>query len=185
MLVALDKDGTLVEPWSSSAFVQNPRDQRLLPNAKERIGELKAMGATLVIASNQAGVAAKHKTLESAIAEMRFCLSLLPEIQYGFLCPDFDGRQCYYLKSSLPKDLIAFPAHSNPEVVGLIGKFRKPDPGMLLLAEMLHPNTKDGCIMVGDRPEDQAAAIAAGFSFVDAETWRSGEVTICERLKSR
>jgi D-glycero-D-manno-heptose 1,7-bisphosphate phosphatase len=149
MLVIIDKDGTLVEPWSFSQFIQNPRDQRLLPNVKERIAELKQIGATIAIASNQGGVASGHKLLESAIEEMRFCMSLLPEIQYGYFCPDFEGRQCYYLNSCLPTELIAYPAHSKPEAVELIGKFRKPDPGMLLLADMHHPSTKGDRIMVG------------------------------------
>jgi len=41
---------------------------------------------------------------------------------------------------------------------------------MLNLA--IHIHQPDKALMVGDRPEDQAAALAAGIQFQHAQSWR-------------
>ena len=172
MLVIVDKDGTLVEPASGSKFVQNPTDQRLLPGVAEHIAELAGMGATIVIASNQRGVAAGHKSLEDAIAEMRFCLKLLPEINYALFSPDFEGEELWKVEHpSLGRGDAGICDRGSE--LGLYGRYRKPEPGMLNYASELYPDA----IMIGDRPEDAQAA-AAGIPFVDAEAWRTGAIKI-------
>jgi D-glycero-D-manno-heptose 1,7-bisphosphate phosphatase len=190
MLVILDKDGTLVEPASGAEFVQSPTDQRLLLGVKERISELKELGATIVIASNQGGVAAGHKSLADAIAEMRYCLELLPEIETGFFAHTYEGDYFYAVGTGIEDNhchlgigdyLASAPAledYSESELFALksTGFFRKPQPGMLLFA-MKDWADRDA-IMVGDRPEDRDAAAAAGIPFVDAEAWRSGAAVI-------
>lgn len=180
MLIFLDKDGTLVEPASGSQFIKNPTDQKLLPSVAGRIAELKAMGATLVIASNQGGVAAGHKSLEAAISEMQFCLKLLPDVEYAFFCPDFEGTQCFYVHQSnvdaSPK-LVGWEAHKAVASMDLIGTFRKPQPGMLQAAQRLYPMLAAEA-MIGDSADDRNAAAAADIAFIDAEAWRSGKVTI-------
>lgn len=181
MLVIIDKDGTLVEPASGDRFVQCT-DQQLLPGVAERIAELKAMGATIVIASNQGGVAAGHKSLADAVREMQYALKLMPEVEYAYFCPDYAGEESYYIHQS---EVDASPAMAawcvHTTVIGseLIGTFRKPEAGMLKAAMAVYPMLKDA-VMIGDRPEDQQAAAAAGIPFVDAEAWRSGEVSIVQ-----
>jgi D-glycero-D-manno-heptose 1,7-bisphosphate phosphatase len=118
-------------------------------------------------------VAAGHKSLEDAIAEMRFCLQLLPQIDSALLCPDFEGNQLWKVEHpSLGRGDVGIC--DNGTDIGLYGQYRKPAPGMLNYASELYPEA----IMIGDRPEDRDAAAAAGIPFVDAEAWRSGAVVI-------
>jgi histidinol phosphatase-like enzyme len=87
-----------VEPVSGAKFVQSPTDQRLLPGVAERIAELVEMGATLVIASNQGGVEAGHKTGEDAATEMRYIFDLVPEIAQAWYCTTFDGDWAFSVR---------------------------------------------------------------------------------------
>lgn len=180
MLVILDKDGTLVEPASGGQWVESYDDQKLLPGVATRIAELKALGATLVVASNQGGVGAGHKSLESAISEMQFCLKLLPSVEYAFFCPDYEGSQCFYVNQSnvdASPEMAGWEAHKSIVGMDLIGSFRKPQAGMLQAAQRLYPMLEAEA-MIGDSADDRNAAAAANIAFVDAEAWRSGKVTI-------
>lgn len=175
-LVILDKDGTLVRPKSGEKFVQSPDDQELLPNVSNRISELKKQKAVLVIASNQGGVASGHKTLEEAIAEMRYCMQLLLfSIEEGYICPDFEGNVCYSATHSQKHDRM-YPQY--PDL-----SFRKPGWGMIKLAAIAWLGTKikpdnSNILFIGDRPEDSQAAQSANIRFLDAEDWRQSGVTL-------
>lgn len=180
-LCILDKDKTLVEPKSGETFVQHPEDQVLLPGVKERIEEMAADGWTFVICSNQGGVEKGYKTIENAIAEMQYCLELLPFVQMAWICSDFEGKELYRVDRS---------CFVYEEATGgfLLVKYsrwinyRKPNPGMLQRARHWFTeevSMKPECewieaIYVGDRPEDSQAAEAAGIPFMDAALWRSG-----------
>lgn len=159
MLLLLDKDGTLVRPKSGAKFVNDPIDQEPLPGVVATLDAYCAAGWDLVIVSNQGGVAAGHKSSESVIAEMRFCLQLLPKIAIAYFCPDFEGERCFGVTQKEVRD---FSNHK------LTGAFRKPNPGMLELAIEMH-GAPDG-LMIGDgcarrpwrhRSEDEQAASAA------------------------
>ncbi len=161
-LVLLDKDGTLVRS-KSGGFVQRPSDQEPLPGVRKCLSEIGA--AQLIITSNQGGVAAGYKSLEDAIAEMQYCLSLFSEISAAFFCPDFKGNSLWLVRRDRAKEC------SN-EFAEYKGSFRKPKAGMLWAAqEWKGINAR---LMIGDRPEDEGAAIAAGIPFLDAKTWRAG-----------
>jgi D-glycero-D-manno-heptose 1,7-bisphosphate phosphatase len=182
MLIILDKDGTLVEPASGSDFAQHYADQKLIPGVAERIAELKAMGATLVIASNQGGVAAGHKSLESAIAEVKFACELAG-IETAFFCPDFQGQTCIHLRyrwdSWSDPDTYSPSDFANSGV--LIENFRKPGAGMLQAAQLFRESealSDVDATMIGDSEDDRNAAANAGIAFVNAEAWRNGTVSI-------
>lgn len=169
-LAILDKDGTLVCPESGSEFVQHPQDQKLLPGVKEAIAHLISNGYTLAIASNQGGVATGHKTLEDAIAEMWFCRKLLSvKVPTMFFCPDLKGEECYFLDG---QDV--YPLHSVDINLTFDAKFRKPDPGMLLAAQAMQQHPIESVLMIGNPPEDEGAANAAGIRFLHADQWRMG-----------
>ncbi len=92
-ILLLDKDGTLVNPKSGSKFIQKPWDQEAILGVEQRLKDYQ--GWDCVIVSNQAGVAAGHKTMENTIDEMLFCLELFPQIKEAFFCPDFQGNECH------------------------------------------------------------------------------------------
>lgn len=175
MLVIFDKDGTLTTPASGATFVQSPTDQILLSGVVDRLAELEAMGATIAIASNQAGVAAGHKTLVSAANEMAYCMNLIGIKYLAYFCPDFEGKECYHVAIE-PHGYSAHAIHNNANAQHLVGSFRKPQAGMLQFV-MQWGGFKD-VVFVGDRPEDREAAQSAGVAFVDAEAWRTGVVKI-------
>lgn len=174
-LLILDKDGTLITPVSGETFVQHPLDQKLLPGVVDAIERYVADGYTCAIASNQGGVASGHKSLEQAIAEMVFCLELIPQIQIAYFCPDFEGKECYGVESngnwhSVFLDNGAFWRTFSAPSPQIFGNCRKPNPGMLQLA-IAHFNAVEA-LMVGDRPEDEAAAKNAGIQFLWDFEWR-------------
>jgi D-glycero-D-manno-heptose 1,7-bisphosphate phosphatase len=179
-LAIIDKDGTITETVSGATFVQSPTDQKLIDGVQPAIAKLVSEGYTLAIASNQGGVAAGHKSLKDAIAEMDYCLSLLPEIEYGLICPDFKGERCWQItrEAHIPRieiteenlvvntGLIRFPSSE------IIGKCRKPESGMLKLAITISAGVSDyEAIMIGDRPEDEQAAHNAQIPFIHAKDW--------------
>lgn len=169
-LLILDKDGTLVEPVSGKKFVQHPEDQRLLPGVAAAIARYASEGWSMAIASNQGGVAAGHKSLEQAIAEFEYCCKLTG-IRRGMIAHSYEeegGR-------ALEIDLYSF--HNPVEIKHPTRKFRKPNPGMIeYLASDGFPGlswrSHVQVLFVGDRPEDQVAAQAAGVEFMWAEDWR-------------
>ncbi len=123
----------------------------------------------------------QYKTIESAIEEIQFAADLCG-IDVAMFCPDMAGQRCIDMMKTL--DAI----YDHPETtdriwkVGevtcdgiLIENYRKPGSGMLTWANILPQlgNWTDR-IMIGDRPEDKAAALAAGFRFLNAEEWRNG-----------
>lgn len=166
-LAILDKDGTLTQSKSGAQFVQHPEDQELMPGVKEAIARLVAGGYVLAIASNQGGVAAGHKSLEDAIAEMRYCLQLLPEIDYALFCPDFSGQELWMVDRSIGNDA---SCRDRGTSTAIYGRYRKPEPGMLNFASEFYSEA----VMIGDRTEDRLAAEAAGIPFLHADEWRRG-----------
>lgn len=156
MLLLLDKDGTLVKPKSGAQFVNAPTDTEPLPSVIETLINYSAEGWELVIISNQGGIAAGHKSLESAIAEMRFCLKLFPQIKEAYFCPDFEGEECWCVAHT---EIKRYSKHE------LSGTFRKPNPGMLLLTVSIFGVDRGMSLMVGDRAEDEQAASAANVPF--------------------
>ena len=76
-------------------------------------------------------------------------------------CPDFYGFECWQW------GWIAYPTTGSLFNVSTDGhSFRKPSPGMLRLAMKRHGVTDPNeCLMIGDRPEDEEAAKAAGMEF--------------------
>lgn len=167
-LLLVDKDGTLIKTKSGETFVNKPWDQEPLPGVKEALKFHKSQGWKIIVVSNQAGVAREYKSLESAIAEMRFCMELLPEIEECYFCPDFEGESCYRVWAD---DFIHYNSDSYAVAeLEIINQFRKPSPGMLKLAA--HIEAADKVWYVGDRDEDEAAAAAANINFMWADIWR-------------
>lgn len=161
-LLILDMDGTVRSPRSGNKFIQRPHDQLIISGAEQAIAYFDSEGWKIVGVTNQAGVAAGKKSLQSCIKEQRFTLELLPEIEEIYFCPDFEGRKCFCVT---PSEVHDYSKHSES------GKFRKPNPGMLNLIIQLY--SPDKVLMVGDRSDDRDAAKAGGVKFQHADSWRS------------
>ena len=178
-LILLDKDLTLVKPTGGNKYVQTPTGQELLPGVKDAISRHERQGDICCVVTNQGGVAAGYKTLDSAIEEVQYAMDLLPYISMAWLCPDFEGQECYVVwrnagRSSNPSgDDIWRVIKNYPTAPEFVGLYRKPDSGMLLAACDVHGfiPSPETCLMVGDMESDRLAAKNANVSFQWASEW--------------
>lgn len=172
-ILFLDLDGTVREPASGAKFINDPHDQQLITGVKEAIAHYFSREWLLIGITNQGGVAARHKSLESAKLEQKITIDLIPELSRIYFCPDFDGEHCYKVNRQGMTEYrrSLFP---DPHIPGelLYQSFRKPGSGMLMLAIDHLQNYPDDCWMIGDRDEDAICAAAAGINFMWADVWR-------------
>jgi D-glycero-D-manno-heptose 1,7-bisphosphate phosphatase len=151
-LLILDIDGTLVVTQSGATFRKTADDWQWLPGRIEKLKELREQGVKIAIASNQAGVAFPWSKFTEA--EMQAEIEAVARL----IGAEYIGV-CY----STPNEK-ALPQYRNANDTR-----RKPGPGMLLEA-MKHFNVSpEDTLMVGDRDEDEQAAIAAGVAFQMAD----------------
>lgn len=179
-LLILDKDGTIVKTRSGRPFVNRPWDQELIAGAASMIEQYQSNGWKVAIVSNQAGVQHGYKSLESAIMEMQYCLELLPDSRgvNAFFCPD-EGESCCRVWGECEAEnrIIYGSSHSLSIELDIVGQYRKPGAGMFRLAcDVEGVYDYANVLMIGDRPEDQQASIAAKIQFMDAEAWRLGRL---------
>lgn len=178
-LLLVDLDNTIREPLSGAKFISHPKDQRIIAGADKALAHYDKQGWTIVGISNQAGIASGYKSLEDAIKEQEYTLELFPQIRCILFCPDFDGSQCWAVTSHVYR-VKPVPCHEESWSRKYIGTFRKPGAGMLKLSidlYMLKESIQGGLLnkaiwYVGDRPEDEQAAAAAGINYLDAAIWR-------------
>lgn len=162
-LLLLDLDGTVRESASGKTFIGQPDDQKLIDGATEAIARYP--GWTKIGITNQGGVAAGHKSLGDAIAEQLTTLKLLPQMQKIYFCSDFEGKEGYLVKPTGKVTKVENPKY--------LGSLRKPNPGMLLLAQDSCLDLIEEILYVGDRPEDEQAAAVANVPFMWAHEWRT------------
>ena len=162
-------DGTVRQPASGERFIQHPLEQQIIVGADKGVAHYHKQGWIVIGISNQAGVEAQHKTLKDAIAEQRYTLELFPQLTAIYFCPGFKGRHCWLVERGFD----AKPIHIADWAAEFIGKFRKPQPGMLNAAIRMSgaESEKQSYLYIGDREEDKLAAEAANVSFIRAEIW--------------
>jgi D-glycero-D-manno-heptose 1,7-bisphosphate phosphatase len=172
-ILLLDLDGTVRETISGETFINKPEDQKMIAGAAKAMqhypaDEWRAYGIT-----NQAGVLYGYKSLENMADEQIQTMIICPWLHSIYACPD-KGEQCFRFEGE--RRITALWGHEDYR--HLAGAFRKPAPGMLMAAIIQH--RKEGglvskILMAGDRPEDKAAAEAAGVPFLSAEDWWAGK----------
>lgn len=151
-----DLDGTIREPLSGGKFISNPSDQQLIPGIERAIAHFMREGNwELIGVTNQAGVAAGHKSLDDCIQEQLRTMDLLPAIKEINFCTDFEGTTAY--RVSRAGELVKLPPGEN---------YRKPGAGMLTQYLETYPLYPEYALMIGDREEDRMAAKAAGIDFM-------------------
>lgn len=163
-LLLCDLDGTVRRTISGATFINDPYDQQLEEGAAEALTYFAQNDWAIVGISNQGGVASGHKSLESAIAEQQRTLELAPQLEKIYFCSEFEGKDCWVVERKT--HYLVQEAHK-----GEFGSFRKPSPGMLNLAIKFYRPTE--VVMVGDRSEDEEAALCADALFIPADVWRS------------
>jgi len=144
--VFLDRDGTLI---ANDADLGDPAQVRLLPGVADGCAVLRAAGLTLVVVTNQGGVARGaydevavdlvHRELES---QLRRATGLDRVIDAFYHCPFH------------PEGTVARYGREHP--------WRKPQPGMLLAAARDLDLDLASSWMIGDAERDAAAGRAVG-----------------------
>jgi D-glycero-D-manno-heptose 1,7-bisphosphate phosphatase len=142
-----DRDGTIIE--NRDDYVLDPSHVRFLPGAVDALRRATEHGFTVVLISNQSPVGRGLLTTVDAIRIHRSVLSGLSAagatIAGTYLCPHAPSHRC---------------------------PCRKPAPGMLLAAIKRFGLLPARTVMIGDAPEDMAAARSAGVAGVRVRTGR-------------
>jgi len=158
-IIFFDLDGTLRQTKSGKTFIKESEDQQPIEGTQKALAYYQEKGFLLIGITNQGGVAAGHKSLQSAIEEQRITLELFPELSEIFFCPNYDGESCYQV--SRDNELLLM------KTLDLMNSCRKPGAGMIELAMRGFSDLDIAqSWMIGDRPEDQKCAEAAGVKFV-------------------
>lgn len=158
----LDIDGTVRHGKDElGRFVNKPQDVVVFPEAVARMNHWRDQGGRIIGVTNQAGVALGHLDFDTMIATLKetdlHVGKLFDNIEYCTHSPD-EGCWC-----------------------------RKPNPGMIISGlhvleraswsrDLAERYPRDLMLMVGDRPEDEQAAAAAGVRFMWAADWRAGHL---------
>lgn len=177
-LLIVDCDGTIRETKSGKKFISIPEDQKKIEGASEKIDKHVAEGWLIYGLSNQGGVAAGYKSLESAIEEQQYTLKLFPQVEAIFFCPDYEGQNLYKCEKNtyLHYDR-AYPQRYPAQMTGYkFDSFRKPGTGgidfVIAYAELITKKRSSEVLLVGDRTEDFEAASAAQIDFQWSKFWR-------------
>lgn len=159
-ILCLDLDGTVRRSKSGKTFIEGPDDVEIIPGMRELLIHYHNLGYILVAISNQGGVAHGHKTPNEVRQEMLKTFHLLK---------NNEGVHMLNVLKWCP-----YAAEGTIEDFNFRSLTRKPSIGMLVLIERdlldrgVIPDW-DNSLFVGDRPEDQQCAQAAGIPFMWAE----------------
>lgn len=155
-LYIFDVDGTLTTTKSGETFRQTADDWEWLPGRCKKCAELVLAGKRIALATNQAGVAFPwSRFTEAEIQSELDDMAAAIEADYTAVCFSTPNEKALrqYFNANDPR--------------------RKPGPGMLLeILEQLEV-APDAALMIGDRPEDEEAAQAAGIDFQWSENFFS------------
>jgi len=157
----LDIDGTVREGKDDALgrFVNGPEDVVVFPEAVTMMRRWKARGGRIVGVSNQGGIAldiVDERRVQAAMTEThRQADRLFDKITYCRHHPDANAREMARCWCRKPKAGLIIEAAL--ELASRYGEIYPPHLGL----------------MVGDRPEDQGVADAAGLDFMWAADWRA------------
>ncbi len=153
-LVVLDRDGVINR--ESSAYIKTPGEWHALPGSLDAVRRLQQAGFTVVVATNQSGLARglfDAATLEAIHAKMRAEAEAAGgRIDNIFVCPHGPADDC---------------------------ACRKPRPGLLLQIAERYGIELAGTPVVGDSARDLEAARRAGARPILVRTG-NGEKTLTQ-----
>jgi D-glycero-D-manno-heptose 1,7-bisphosphate phosphatase len=142
--VFLDRDGVLNEDLG---YVYRPEDLKLRPGVVHGLSVLKKAGFKLIVITNQSGIARGyftesdvinfHETLNEAIKSEGG-----PSLDAFYICP-------HHLEGTDPRFTQSCSC-------------RKPEPGMVLAAQIAHDLYLANSYLIGDKSDDMECAVRAG-----------------------
>lgn len=168
--------------WDNDGTIQGSKD----PNDKSHAAKVILPNVERIMSSVEVFnvICSGCKTPESEkqnfnpqeiIIKFKRLMERLP-IKIVAFSPAIGGVECYVLikrKSNIVPEIRK--AHEDPRYHCLIGKFKKPDIGMLIVIKDLlkeefniHAQDPTTLLMIGDTWHDKEAAQRAGFSFLNA-----------------
>lgn len=162
-LLLLDLDGT-VRMQRLMRYPEKPEHVEIFPGVPELLISYSKLGWSIMAITNQGGIG-KGEVTSQAVHD---CIVKTNELCAGV----FDG-------------FIWCPHHpkaANPDMQQCM--CRKPKYGMFVQAQMMIQQVTGALYpqrlmkYVGDQPEDEEAATAAGITFVQAEKWRAEILTM-------
>lgn len=150
--LCLDLDGTVRYSKHGSGWVKDADDIALFEGAEAKLWEYRYKGYLIVGITNQGGVADGFRTAKDVGLETSAMLKL------------FERNPFHHIEACL------FKAHGKVEPYCHRSLARKPDYGMLVLAEMALFNAGfiidwDHSLFVGDRKDDENCAKNARIRF--------------------
>ena len=139
----LDRDGVINV---NHGYVHTPEQTEWVPGIFALCAAAHAAGYALVVVTNQAGIARGYYSLAQFIAYTRW-------MHEQFAARGTPLLATYYC-----------PHHPHGVLpqYQLVCACRKPQPGMILAVASDLGLCLADCLMVGDKPSDQQAAVAAG-----------------------
>ncbi len=156
-LIIFDVDGTLTTTKSGATFRKCAADWQLLPGRREKCKELREQGIRLSAATNQGGVAFGYLERDLMMLEL---MNLAIDL-------GLEGNQVCFEHPTATVEKYRNDSYN-----------RKPKPGMLFKAMEFHHVFPADTLMVGDRPEDEGAAKAAGIDFLWAKDFFGDEEVV-------
>ncbi|MDZ8138999.1 MAG: HAD-IIIA family hydrolase [Nostoc sp. DedQUE04] len=179
----LDLDGTVRES-TDGKFIQQPTGQRIMAGVHEAIAHHKRQNYTIIGITNQGGCDTINrdtgkplKSLEDAITEQKYTLKLIPQLEAIYFCPDMKGQVCWIVKKNgfefLVSDLDTRISEFENRILTGSEVYRKPGAGMIYRAVKDFDIDLTKSWMIGDRDEDEKAAITAGVNFMWADIWHT------------
>ena len=139
----LDRDGVIVEEVN---YLHRAEDVNLIPGAIEVIKRANSLKIPIIIVTNQAGIGRRYYDWKHFIEVQKKIFSIFSEaranIDAVFACPHHPEARAPYFHKDHP--------------------WRKPNSGMLLMAEILMDIKLNKSWIIGDRSSDIRAGFNAG-----------------------
>ncbi|GGP27784.1 D,D-heptose 1,7-bisphosphate phosphatase [Silvimonas amylolytica] len=156
-LLILDRDGVINE--DDPGYIKSPEEWIPIPGSLEAMGELTRAGWSLVVATNQSGVARGYYTVET--------LNRIHARMYKAV-NEAGGHI----------DAVFFCPHGPEDHCGC----RKPLPGMILDIVRRYNIQPADCIMVGDSQRDLDCIVAAGGRAILVRTGNGTKTEAADKL---
>lgn len=139
----LDRDGVIN---INHGYVHSAEQTQWVPGIFALCGAARDAGYALIVVTNQAGIARGYYTESQFASYTRW-------VHEQFALRDVPLLATYYCPHHADAGEGTYKVHCN---------CRKPRPGMLLAAARDFDLQLADCLLIGDMPSDQQAAVAAG-----------------------